>query len=77
MSLPSASLHVHRRLGREHMRAAVQVRLKEHPLLRYFPESIQAEDLKSAGIGEDRPGPVHESMQSAESVHRFVSRPEI
>src|SRR5262249_41115142 len=44
--------------------------------LRDLPELREAEDLESAGVGEDRAIPAHEAMKPAELLHEVVSRPE-
>ena len=44
--------------------------------LRDLPELGEAEDLKSARVGEDRAVPAHEAVQPAELLHDVVARPE-
>src|SRR5678815_3276743 len=49
--------------------------LKVHALFCDLPQLREAEDLKSAGIGQDRAIPRHEAMQSAEMLDDLHSRP--
>ena len=69
-------LNVDCNLRTEEMSAAVQVRLESHAVFADVAQRAQAENLISAAVGQDRPIPSHESMQSAESCDRFVSRPQ-
>src|SRR5438270_14072811 len=61
-------LDIDRSFGRKEMRIAVEMRVKQHTLLGDLADRIQAEDLKSAGIGEDGTGPSHEAMQAAHAL---------
>ena len=54
------------RSGVEHVARTVDVRLKGHSRLVELAELRQGHDLEAAGIGQDRPRPVHEAMQAAE-----------
>ena len=47
--------------------AAVEMRLERHAVRIELAQLRQRHDLEAAGIGQDRAGPVHEPMQSAES----------
>ena len=38
---------------------------------------VEAENLESPGVGENRPGPRHETMQAAELADLFHSRPQV
>ena len=44
---------------------SINRRLKSDALFRNFAHSAQAEDLEAAGIGKDRPIPMHEVMEVA------------
>ena len=70
-------LDVDGRLRREHVAVAVEMRLEHHALFGDLAQPAQAEDLEAAGIGEDRPRPVHELVQPAEPPDRLVPRPQI
>ena len=50
----------------EFVRVAVQVGLEGDAVFRDLAEVGEAEDLKTAGIGEEGAGPGHEAVQSAE-----------
>src|SRR5262249_39547671 len=54
-----------------------QVRAELHSLFRNFSQTAEAEDLKAAGIGEQRALPTHEPVQSAQVANNLVSRPQI
>src|SRR5215471_640521 len=70
------SLNIHRDLGTEEVTASVQVRLKTYPVLADVSQGTEAEDLVSAAVGQNRPIPAHESVQSSKLRHGFVSRPQ-
>ena len=70
-------LDVDGRFGREHVRVAVQMRLEQHALFGDLAQAVETEDLKAAGIGEDRPRPGHELVQSAELADGLVPGPQI
>ena len=72
MSLPSASWTSMVDSRREQMRVAVEMRAEQHALFGDLAQAVQTEDLESAGIGEDRPRPGHELVQSAEPADGFV-----
>ena len=55
------------------MGRAVEVRLEDDSTLGDLTQPAQAEDLKTAGIGEKRVGPGHEAMQSAELPDQLVA----
>ena len=59
-------LDLDRALGRELDRRAVEVRAEGHALVLDLAQLRQRHHLEAAGIGEDRPRPVHEPMQAAE-----------
>jgi hypothetical protein len=69
-------LDLDRDLGRKKMRRAVDGRTELDAGLGDFSELREAEHLEAAGVGEDRPVPAHEAMQSAELAHQAVPRPE-
>ena len=45
--------------------AAIQRRLEAHPLLGDFAQLRETENLEATGVGENRPLPVHEAVQTA------------
>ena len=61
---------------REQMRVAIQVRAEEHALVGDLAEVAQAEDLESAGVGEDGARPGHEFVQPAELADQLVAGPQ-
>ena len=56
------------------MQGAVQVGLEFDSVLVHFPKLGQRPHLKAAGIGQDRPRPVHEFVQPAQSSNPFRPR---
>ena len=48
--------------GRKSVFAAVKMRRKRYPIVVETPPALQAENLKSARIGENRPVPAHKAM---------------
>src|SRR5260370_35043595 len=70
-------LHLDGLLRRQQMFRTVQMRPEEHALGRDFPQPGPAEDLISAGIGQDRARPSHELVQAAQIPDQRVPRPEI
>ena len=63
---PEQILNFHRPLGGQAIGRAVDVGLKRHAILVELSELGERHDLKAAGIGQDRPRPIHELMQAAE-----------
>jgi hypothetical protein len=59
------ALHRHGLLRPHEHRAAVHRRAEVHALLGDLAQLAEAEDLKAAGVGQDRPLPVHEAVQIA------------
>ena len=74
---PQGGLDLHALLGAQEMQRAVDVRTEPHALVVDRPHARQGEHLEPAGIGEDRPGPVHESVQPAQFGHHVVPRTEV
>src|SRR5580704_10348698 len=72
-----SDLSLHRALGAEEMRRAIQVRPKGHTFFVDLAQLVQTENLKSAGVSEDRPAPSHEPMQPAQLSHGLDARPQI
>ena len=70
-------LRFHRALRAEEMRRAVEVRAERHTFLVDFAQFVEAEDLKSARVGQDRPPPRHESMQPAHPSHGLNPWPQV
>ena len=60
------ALDLHAALGREVVGRAVDVRLEAHPLLVELAQPRKAHHLKPARVGQDRPRPVHESVQATQ-----------
>ena len=65
MSASSARWISHRQLGREKQPVAVDGRGERDAVLVDLAQRPQAEHLKAAGVGEDRPAPAHEAVQAA------------
>ena len=76
MSLPSASWTSMVDSGVNIVRIAVQVRAEQHAFFGDLAQRVETENLESARIGEDRPGPVHELVQAAELADGLVAGPE-
>ncbi len=55
------------------MGVAIQVRTEDDAFFDDFADTGEAEDLKSAGIGEDGARPGHEAVQSAEGADELVT----
>src|SRR5215471_8307248 len=70
------SLNVHRDLGTEEVTASVQMRLKTNPVLADVSQGTEAEDLVSATVGQNRPIPTHEPVQTSKPRHGFVAWPQ-
>ncbi len=60
------ALDLDRALRRQHVPRAVEVRLKERPLLGDLADLRQAHDLEAARVRQDRLLPAHKRMQPAE-----------
>ena len=58
-------LNLHRPLRRQFQQAAVDVRTERGPLLGHLRHLRQAEELKSAAVGENRPFPSHKPIQTS------------
>jgi hypothetical protein len=58
-------LDVHRQLGREDVPRAVVHRGELHAVVTHDAGALEAEHLKAAGVGQDRPVPAHEAVQAA------------
>ena len=66
-------LDVYGRFGREEVLVTIQVRAEDHTFVRDLAQSIQAEDLETTRVGENRPRPLHELMQAAKVPDSFVA----
>src|ERR1035437_1096644 len=53
------------------------MRAKGNAFFGHFTQLVQAENVKAAGIGKDRPRPRHETMQASELAHDFDSRTQV
>src|SRR5690606_11782474 len=62
-------LNLHRALRRELDQVAVDGRTERYAVLGDLAQLLEAEDLKAAGIRQDRPAPVHEAVQAAVRTH--------
>src|SRR5690606_41396177 len=71
---PQKTLNLHRTLGREHVLRSVEMTAELHPVFAKLTELGQAHDLITAAIGEDRPIPIHELVQSAKASDAFRPR---
>ena len=69
-------LDFHRALGRQLIFAPVDMRLEDRTLLGDPAQLGQRHDLEAAGVGEDRIGPVGETMQAAKLGDRFRTGPQ-
>jgi hypothetical protein len=58
------------------MGIAVEMRLEDDTILADFGEGVEAEDLESARVGEDRAGPGHELVESTKGADGLVAGPE-
>ncbi len=72
MSAPRASCTAMEDSGVRHLAGTVEMGLEAHPLLVDAAQIPQAEDLKAAAVGQNRPIPVHEAMQSPELANQFM-----
>src|ERR1700738_376095 len=59
------------------MLRAIEMRTKNHAVIGNFAKIGKAKDLKAAGIGKNRSGPGHKTMQSAQTANPFVTRTKI
>ncbi len=66
-------LDIDRGFGREQVRVAIQVRAEQHAVFGDLAQVAQAEDLESAGIGQDGARPRHEFVQPAEFADQLVA----
>jgi len=64
-------------LGREHVPGAVIHGGELDAVVIDAARALQAEHLEAPGIGEDRPVPAHEAVQSAVRRHELGSGPEV
>jgi hypothetical protein len=69
-------LDLGRPLRRQPVLAAVEMRAEGHAVLVHAPQLGQRHHLEAAGIGQDRPGPVHEAVQPAQPAHTLRPRPQ-
>ena len=58
------------------MRVAIQVRMEQHAFVGHLAKRVQAEDLKAAGVRQDRPRPIHELVQAAQPLDPFMAGPQ-
>ena len=66
-------LDIDSRLGREQVLVAVQMRAEQDAVFGDRAETVQAEDLETARVGEDGARPVHETVEAAEFVDGLVA----
>ena len=66
-------MHVDGRLRCEQVLVTVEVRRKHHAVLADLGQRVEAEDLESPGIGENRPGPRHELVEPAQRADRLMT----
>ena len=60
----------------EEQQRAIEVRPELHPVCLNLADSSQAEDLKPAAVGQNRPIPPHEAVQSADFRDEFRPWPQ-
>ena len=72
---PERGLDLHRDLRRDERRRTIDVVLKIDALFRDLAQLRQRENLVTAAVGQDRPIPIHEPMQSAEFSNHVEPRP--
>ena len=60
-------------LGRKKMLGAVEVRAERDAVIGHLAQFAQAENLKAAGIGEDRMRPGHEPVQPAHRANQLMA----
>ena len=72
-SLPSVSWIAIERSGVNLQCRPIDVGAKRDAIFGHFGALGQAEDLKSAAVGQDRPRPPHELVQAAESGDRLFA----
>ena len=53
------------------------MRAERHAFFGDLAQIVQAENLEAAGVGENRPRPRHEAMQSAQLADLLDSRPQV
>src|ERR1700722_8940188 len=53
------------------------MRAKGNAFFGHFAQLVQAENLEAAGIGKDRPGQSHKTMQAPKLTHDFDSRTQV
>ncbi len=70
------ALDLHAPFGREHVFGPVDMAAEFDALLRKLAEVGQAHHLVPSAIGQDRPLPVHECMQSAQLRNPFGTGPQ-
>ncbi len=70
-------LDLHRALGREAVRRAVEVRGEGDPVVVDAPQVRQREDLEAARVGQDRSVPAHEPMQATEPGDALGGRTQV
>ena len=76
MSAPRQALNLDRPLGRQGVLRAVDMGLKRHALFSDLAQTGKGHNLKTTGIGQYRPVPANEIMQSAQSGNPFRPRPQ-
>jgi hypothetical protein len=68
---------LHHALRREEATRAIDVRLELHPLLAHRPQRLEREDLKAAGIRQDRSRPLHELVQPTQVADHLIPGPQV
>ena len=69
-------LNLHRSFGCQFIGRPIDMRAKGHALFVKLAQLGQRHHLKPAGIGDNRPGPIHKFMQPAHGRHPFRRRPQ-
>jgi len=76
MSEPRLSCTCTRPFRAEEQLRAVEVRTEGRPFLGDRRQILEAEDLEAAAVGQDRSGPVHEAVETAEALDQLMAGPD-
>ena len=70
-------LYLNRQFRCQKMIGSIQVGLELDAFFADLAQFAQAEYLKSAAVGQNRPLPVHETVQTAQLLHQMMTRAQI
>ena len=65
-------LNLHRLFRCQQMGRAIDMRLKARTILGDLAHGAETENLITAAVGQDRPRPIHESMQPAQLAYQLM-----